>query len=294
MNDYKSFPALKLSPLILYNFSVQLKKVSLILLFALFAFIVRSQSDTLVVHYLAKAPFASPDKNNQPAGIEIDIINEYVLWLKINKKMSLTIKHVPFIEFSPFYNSVKKAPKNTIGMGAVTVLPERAKELDFSPAYLKNVAFCITNGNAPDVKNKVQPEIVKCLGPMTALTIEGSSLSKHVNELKKFIPDLKIAFQPTQLKILDEIAKSVLNFGYVDAIEFWFYLKSNPQKFLKMQKALNQSKEELAFIMPKGSQHKALFTEFFNGANGFKSSRNYRTILEKHLGSYMTQIMAVN
>ncbi len=61
-----------------------------------------------------------------------------------------------------------------------------------------------------------------------------------------------------------------------------------------MQKALNQSKEELGFILPKGSQHKALFNEFFNGAAGFKKSKAYKAILEKYLGAYMTQTMSVN
>jgi ABC-type amino acid transport substrate-binding protein len=283
-----------LRPFLFSIISTKLKRLILIFFFALTIFSGYSQNDTLTVHCLIKPPFAVIGDNGSTSGVEIEIINEYVLWLKTFKKINVTVKHVPFTEFATFYNVTKKSGKQTIGLGAVTILPERLKEVDFAPAYLKNVAFCITNGNAPDIKSKVQQEVIKGLGSMTALTTEGTSLNKHVTELKKFIPDLKISFQPNQLKILDEIAKNVLYFGYVDAIEFWFYLKNNPQKFLKMQKALNQSKEELAFVLPKGSPHKALFTEFFSGQNGFKNSRNYRTILEKYLGSYMTQMMAIN
>jgi ABC-type amino acid transport substrate-binding protein len=217
------------------------------------------------------------------------------MWLKITKKMNITVKYNSFNDFDLFYSITKKAPKNTIGLGAITVSPERAKEVDFSASYLKNVAFCITNGNAPDIKTKASGDILKGLGSMTALTIPGTSLSKYVNELKKtHIKDLKIVNHTSQVKMLDEVSKNVLNFAYVDAIEFWFYLKNNPQKFLKMQKVLNQSKEELAFVMPKGSQHKALFNEFFSGPTGFKNNRNYRAILEKYVGSYMTQNMAIN
>jgi len=46
--------------------------------------------------------------------------------------------------------------------------------------------------------------------------------------------------------------------------------------------------------MPKGSQHKALFNEFFASATGFKNNRGYRAILEKYVGSYMTQNLAIN
>jgi ABC-type amino acid transport substrate-binding protein len=272
-----------------------LKKFSLILLlFSLYLQGFSQVADTLYVNYNVQAPFAQ-QTDNKPSGIEIDIINEYILWLKTTKKMDVVVKYNSFSDFDFFYTATKKASKNTIGLGAVTITPERAKEVDFTAPYLKSVAFCITNGNAPDIKTKTAAELVKSIGSMTALTIQNTTLNKYVNELKKtYVHDLKVSTQVNQAKILDEIAKNVLNFGYVDALEFWYYLKSNPQKFLKMQKVLNQSKEEMGFVMPKGSPHKALFNEFFASANGFKNNRGYRAILEKYVGSYMTQNLAVN
>ena len=178
-------------------------------------------------------------------------------------------------------------------MGSITVNSENIKEIDFTPPYLKNVYFCVTNGNAPEIKTKTREEIVKVLGCMTALTLEYGTHHTYVNALKRtYLQDLKVSIQPDDVCILDQIAKNVLYFGFVDAIAFWFYLKNNPQKFLKMQKVLNQFKEELAFILPKGSLHKDLFGEFFNGANGFKKSKTYRSILEKYLGPYMAQTLA--
>ncbi|MCW3075888.1 MAG: transporter substrate-binding protein [Bacteroidetes bacterium] len=234
-------------------------------------------------------------ENEKPTGIEMDIVHEYTAWLKATKKMDVILKYNSFTDFDLFYNATKKGAKNTIGLGAITVTTERAKEVDFTTPYLKNVAFCITNGNAPDIRTKTPAELTKTLGSMTALTILNSSMSKYVSEIKKnYIHDLKIIDKTSQVKILDEIAKNVLYFGYVDALEFWFYLKSNPQKFLKMQKVLNQSKEELAFMMPKGCPHKVLFNEFFSGPAGFKNNRGYRAILEKYVGSYMTQNLAIN
>jgi ABC-type amino acid transport substrate-binding protein len=246
------------------------------------------------VNYYVDAPFAT-NKDGNLAGIEIDIMKEYLAWLKTTKKMEPPVRYSPFTNFDELYGTTKKAGKNTIGLGGIVITPERLKEVDMMTPYLKNVAFCITNGNAPDIKTKAQGDIVKTLGSMTALTVANTNLSSYVNELKKlYVHDLKIKEEPDQVKILDEIAKNVLYFGYVEAIEFWFYLKSNPQKFLKMQKPLNQTKEELAFITPKGGQHKTLFNEFFSGPTGFKTTRNYRAILEKYVGSYMTQNMAIN
>lgn len=269
-------------------------RVILLFLFSFPFCAVSQQADTLYIHYFIDAPFAV-NTGGQASGIEVEIVNEYISWLKNAKKKEQPVRYISFTNFDEFYSATKKAGKNTIGLGGVTATAERAKEIDLTTAYLKNVAFCITNGNAPDIKAKTPAEVIKTLGSMTALTVPNSNLSSYVNDLKKtYISDLKIKEQPDQIKILDEIAKNVLTFGYVEAIEFWFYLKSNPQKFLKMQKPMNMSKEELVFITPKGGMHKALFNEFFGGATGFKTTRNYRAILEKYVGSYMTQNMAIN
>lgn len=254
-----------------------------------------SQSDTLVINYILDPPFAINDKG-AVSGIEIEIMNEYCSWLKAKKGMNLLVQMRAFTSPEMLLNEARTGSKKAIGIGGI-VAPavQKAKDLEYTTAYLKNVAFCITNGNAPDIKTKTASEIVKTLGSMTALTTSSSNLSLYVAELKKnFLADLKVKELSDQVKILDEVAKNVLNFAYVEAVEFWFYLKNNPQKFLKMQKPLNQDKELLSCIVPKGSPHKALFNEFFSAPGGFKTQKNYRMILEKYLGSYMTQNMAIN
>lgn len=251
-------------------------------------------TDTLRINYLEQAPYAITE-NSVVKGVEVDIVNEYVLWLKTNKKMNVAVKYNSFTSSEALFESTKKGGKGAIGIGGIVIDQAKLKEVDYTTPHLKNVAFCITNGNAPDIKAKTQPEVVKTLGSMTALTIPNSNLSKCVDDVKKtYIKDLKVTPVTTQVKMLDEVSKNVLNFAFVDAIEFWFYLKANPGKFLKMQKVMNQSKDNVAFLLPKASPHKALFNEFFSGANGFKNSKNYRTILEKYVGAYMTQNLAVN
>lgn len=250
--------------------------------------------DTLYINYLSQSPFAFNEKE-ELKGIEIEVINEYVFWLKSKKKMNINLKHRSFNSFNDLMEATKKGRNNSLGLASAQVTPERIKEVDFTCPYLKKVAFCITNGHAPDIKIESKDEIMRALGSMEALTINNSTLNKYVMELKKkYLPELKISYHSDEKKILDEISKNVLFFGYVDAVAFYTYLKTNPSKFIKMQKLLNQNKEEIAFMVPKGSTHKQLFTEFFTGPNGFKNSQNYRFILEKYLGAYMTSILAIN
>lgn len=272
----------------------ELKRPFIILLAVIATSFCYSQNaDTLTIDYLNRSALSSVE-NGQMKGIEVEILSEYTNWLKLKKSTNLVVKYNEFKDFDSFFTATQKLGKHGIGSGGVIINKERAKEVDFTVPYLKNVAFCITNGNAPEIKSKNPDDVVRGLGNMTALTIQNTNLNTYVSELKKqAISDLKIQYYNTEAKILEDISKNILYFGYVDAIGFWFFLKSNPQKVLKIQKALSQSREEMGFVLPKGSKHKQLFNEFFSGPGGFKNTPAYRSILEKHLGSYMAQNVTV-
>jgi ABC-type amino acid transport substrate-binding protein len=248
-----------------------------------------SQSSVITVNYLSQVPFVTKDSTGAK-GIEVDILNEYVDWLKTVKKMDVSLDLKKCDDYNAVLSETKKDQK-CIGMAAAITGFEKMPEIEYLSPYLKNLSFCITNGNAPDVKTKNATEIMKTLGSMTALTIDKSNLASCVGEIKKlYVKDLKVNFLNTKTEILNSIAKNVLMFGYVDAIDFWMFLKANPNKFLKVQKSLDQSKETFSFIVPKGSEHKKLFVEFFTT---FKAGVKYRLILEKYLGGFMAQNMAI-
>jgi ABC-type amino acid transport substrate-binding protein len=273
-----------------------MKQYSLLAIFTLCVVMAinAQQADTLVVQYFKNNPYAYEDAGKHQ-GIEVEIIEAYVNWLQTKKKKNTEIKYKAVENFEVFFNGIKTGSKNSIGLGSVTIGKEKALSVDFTKAYMKNVAVCITSGNAPDIKSKTADEIVKTLGNMIALSMENTTLSNYCLDIKKqYVNDLKVMYLPNETKILDEISKNVLYFGYVDAVSFWYYLKNNPRKFLKSQKALSQSKEELGFILPKGSAHKVLFDEFFAGPEGFKKSPAYKAILEKYLGAFMAQQVGVN
>lgn len=260
-----------------------------ILLFLLFGSCF-AQTANLNINYLVHAPFAIKDSTG-PKGIEIDMINEYVLWLKTNKKMDISITYNAVSDYNTLLTETKKTGQKSIGLGACITGFEKPTEIEYTTPYLKNLSFCITNGNAPDIKTKSQPDIYRVLSSMTALTVNNSNLNSCINEVKKlYVKDLKITFVNSETEILQQISKNILNFGYVDAVEFWMYLKNNPNKFLKIQKSLDQTKETFSFMIPKGSEHKKLFEEFFTT---FKNGTKYRMILEKYLGGFMAQNMAI-
>lgn len=240
--------------------------------------------DSLHVHFYENYPFAYSEGNNL-MGIEIDILKEYVVWMKQKKGVSLIVDYKPFKEFSSFYNSVKNGGSKIVGLGSVTTNSEREGELQFSSPYMQNFAVLVSAGNIPTIKHMANPEVESVLNSLNALVVKGSSHEAYIKSLKeKFVPGLKITQVETQSKVLEAIASSSNNFGYVDIIAYWAFLKKNTGKYLKMQKVFNEPKEYLGVIMPKNSLHASYMNEFFESGFGFTATKMYRQILEKYLG----------
>lgn len=256
----------------------------------LFSAILNAQKlDTLNLYYLNNSPFAY-EENGSVTGLEVDIIKEYAGWLKTKKNISVYLNYKSFTNFDELYSAVKKGGKKTIGLSSVTINEEREKEVDFSPAYLKNTTLLITNGAVATIKSKTTTDVAKVLGNLEAVTVANSTYVKYLNDLKKsFIQNLKINSVSKISEIPEQIANNPKMFGYVDVVNFWYYIKNNNTKYLKIQKVFNNTSESFGFIMPKNSLNKDYVSEFFDSGFGFTSTKAYHQILEKYLSYEVLQ-----
>ncbi len=243
-----------------------------------------AQNDTLKVYYYENFPYAYTE-NGALKGIEIEIIQRYANWMKLEKNIPVVLTYKGFKEFSAFYSAVKDGNPKVIGVGSVTNTAEREKEVAFSPSYMRNIAVLITDGYVPTIKNLSATEVSKVLEPFTAMAVNKSTHLNYLNDVKaKFLPGMKISATEVQTNILDAIAKDGKSYGYVDIVAYWAYLKSHPNKFLKIQKVFNRSDETLGFILPFRSSYLPTVNEFFEKGFGFTSTKMYREVLEKYLG----------
>ncbi|MDI9339112.1 MAG: transporter substrate-binding domain-containing protein [Sediminibacterium sp.] len=271
-----------------------MKKAFILFLLTVSLGVYSQKLDTLNIYYLNNSSFAFPD-NGTVSGIEADIIKEYAAWLKAKKNISVYLNFKSFDGFEALYNAVKKGDKKVIGMSTAAINPEREKEVDFSPPYMKNVSVCITNGTAGTIRDKSSAEVNRVLGKLTAVSIPNSTFNTYLTNLKKtLIPGLKITNVTRVSEILESIASNPGTFGYVDVVEYWYYLKNNPNKYLKMQKELNMNNERFGFIMPKGNLNKDLLGEFFESGFGFTTTKTYHQILEKYLSYEVLQTVEVD
>ncbi len=259
-------------------------KKSLILCFLLLATCFRAQTDSLVIHYFENYPYSFND-NGTVKGIEVDIMNEYIKWLKNKKHMNLKPVYHAYKEFNSFYNAVKSGPEYIIGLGSVTSTTDREKEVNFSAPYLQNVAVMITPGTVQTMKSSEIRDAKATMEKLAAYVVRGSSHAAYIEQIKKkYSPNLKVNYTENQEQVLSNIAANPLSFGYVDIVAYWAFIKKNQHKFLKMQKAFSEPKDFMAFITPKNGTHLSNLNEFLESGFGFTSTKIYKEILEKYLG----------
>jgi len=266
----------------LYKKSV-MKKILTILLTACFANMFSQKADTLVVNYFENYPYSYTEAG-KAKGIEIDIISEYLVWLK-KKNINTTVSYKAYKDFSEFYNSVKEGNANVVGLGSVTRSGNREQEVSFSPPYLKNVAVLITAGRISTARERSADEVNRVFSGMHAVAVKQSSHLNYLNQIKaQFLPALDIRTVESQKQVLETILSDNTFTGYVDIIAYWSFLKSNPSKFLKIQKAFSETREDFGFVMPKKNNHSQWLSEFFESGFGFTSTKTYHQILENYLG----------
>lgn len=242
-----------------------------------------SKKSELNVLYFENEPYAYKDAKGNLVGIEVEIMNSFVNWLKAEKGIQLKLNYIPSGKFNEFYNNIKNAAGNTIGLGSVTMTDERSKEVNFSAPYLKNIAVLVTDGSVPTARDMetLKNEVLS----LTPVTIRGSIHQLHLDELYKSqkLESKTYVYLDDAIEIPAKVKESSKYFGYVDIISFWKYVKNNPEQYIKMQSIVSKKDEYFGFIMPRSTDWKIVIDEFFESGFGFTSTKEYHEILERHL-----------
>jgi len=248
----------------------------------------------LHVHYLMRPPFVVTGNmpNGGPSGVEGEIFNSFISWLKTKKGIPVMASFKGHRDFDAFYETVREGDKNTIGFGNVTISEKRKEEVMFSPPYLRNISVLVTSGSVQTIHHvdSIKPR----LQGMTGLSTIRSVHSTYLDELReRRLPGMNIEFVNDQNAIPRKIAQNARYFGYMDIITYWYYMKES-NSYIKFHRFLNRGNEMMGFIMPLENNLESLVNEFFEAGFGFPSTKAYRDILERYLGVEIINTVEVN
>jgi len=246
----------------------------------------------LNILYLEQEPFAYK-QNEKLIGIEVEILESFVKWLKKTKGVSLKLNYKDYDSFLDVSDRIKVAVNNTIAMATFTITLDRQKEMNFSAPYLKNISVLLTGGQIPTAHSK--DEMEENLSRSYATTIRGSLHEKHLKEFRKEynLSSGEILFVGSPIAVAHTIGENGRYYGYTDLITFWRYVKQS-DKYIKMQKMANIDNEYFAFAFPKRSDWQNIFNEFMESGFGFTATKEYHDILNKHLGYEIINAVAID
>ncbi|HYG03747.1 MAG TPA: transporter substrate-binding domain-containing protein [Chryseosolibacter sp.] len=249
-----------------------------------------AKSGTISLAYVETPSFVYKDKAGNLTGICVDIMNDFVVWVNANKGVKLTTKFVgDGSSFKGMYEKTKSASGGVFGMGNVTITDERKREVRFSQPFITNFAFLITQPSVPTL-NKLE-DLPQTFGNFTAYTAKGTLNEKRLLELKsKYYPGMKVSALTTSQEVLETVFTDPKSFSYLDLA---FYIEAvQMRKPIKRHPVGDKASEQFGFVMPLNSDWAPVIDEFFKANGGYLNSKEYRSILIKHLGESGVKLLA--
>jgi ABC-type amino acid transport substrate-binding protein len=239
--------------------------------------------------YVETPSFAYIDDSGKLTGICVDIMNDFVVWLKESKKVEISPKFVgDGSNFRGMFDKVKNSKGGVFGLGNITITEERKKEVKFSQPFITNFAILITQSKVPTLAKF--EDMPKTFADLTAYTAKGTLNEKRILDLKNnYYSDLKIVYTTTSQETLEKIFEDPKGVGYLDLA---FYLEAvQMKKGIKRHPIADKAAEQFGFIMPLNSDWTPVLDEFLKANGGYTTKAKYKSILLKHLGEAGMKLM---
>jgi ABC-type amino acid transport substrate-binding protein len=243
---------------------------------------------TISLAYVETFGFVYKEGENL-TGVCVDIMNDFVKYVNETKGVKLTSKFVgDGTAFKGMYDKVKASTGGVFGLGNITITEERKREVKFSPPFITNLAFLITQNNVGNLAK--MEDLPTTFGKLTAYTTKGTINEKRINEMKqKYFPAMKILLTATSQDTFEKITTDPNGFAYLDLA---FYLEAVQQrKPLKRHPVGDKASEQFGFAMPMNSDWYPVLDEFFKANGGYTNSNQYKSILKKHLGEIGVKLL---
>jgi ABC-type amino acid transport substrate-binding protein len=243
---------------------------------------------TISLAYVETFGFVYKD-GDKLTGVCVDIMNDFVKYVNDTKGIKLISNFVgDGTAFKGMYDKVKASTGGVFGLGNITITEERKREVKFSPPFITNLAFLITQNNVANLAK--MEDLPTTFGKLTAYTAKGTINEKRINEMKqKYFPAMKILLTANSQETFQKIISDPNGFAYLDLA---FYLEAVQQrKPLKRHPIGDKASEQFGFAMPQNSDWYPILDEFFKANGGYTNSNPYKVILKKHLGEIGVKLL---
>jgi ABC-type amino acid transport substrate-binding protein len=245
---------------------------------------------TLLVHYF-DVPFFSQKKNGAIVGINIDILEDFVKYVKAKKNISIAIKYDDnSSDFKAMYDGIKNGDGLVMGVGAIAGTEERKKEIGITKPYITFYNVLVSHNQIANLeKMEDAPKVFKGL---TGYSMKGSKMEDAMLSMKtKYYPELVMKSFPSVSEYISNLISNKESVGYLMLPNYIEALKNN--KPIKRHAVGDTEALPICFILPKKSDWLDVFNEFLSADGGYTNSPKFRSILTKHMGETGVKLLKI-
>ncbi|MGM0582375.1 MAG: ATP-binding protein [Bacteroidota bacterium] len=244
------------------------------------------KSATLDLHWFVSKPFIYEDNSGEITGLEVEIFQEFKEYVKSTHQIDIELNWIESKSFSSILTDIETSNKpNCFGVSAFSVTEERKQKVNFTDAYLSDVAVLVSSEGTPIVRTL--DEINNLMKEMTAITIEGTTYEKFLNNLKQQLNlNFEIKYIKSDKNILEAISKAENQFGFIDLPIYLMLIKDGGN--LTRQNFFTVKGNGYAFIMPKSSDWNEVFNNFLGDP---KTKAKLADITAKYMGQELYKFM---
>ena len=242
-------------------------------------------SGTLVVAYSENSPFIYNDAQGKLAGIEYEIMEEFVRF--IDEKYGVTV-HLEFehlYDFASLIDTLKNSHRPIIGIASISSLEERKKDFKITDPYMPDIEIIISSMAFSSVSSLA--DFADMVKNNRAITVTNSTFERNILDLKKdYFPEIKIEYVRHVDYLIEAISGSDNAWGYVSLPNYLSYYKKG--KGIVRQRFFMIENPGLSIATTLSSDWDTVLDAFIKDSR-FKPLLD--SLIEKHLGKAFGEVV---
>lgn len=246
----------------------------------------RNKSGIITITYFETPGVVYKNASNKLDGICIDILREFVNYVKVKKGVSLKVNlQKKTDDFSLFLNNIKTGKGGIFGLAPLSITQERKNIMTFTPAYMSNLSVLISHSSVQDLPSMV--DISTAFKGMKAYSLKNSTVDTEIQEIKKkYYPDLQIIYVSSAADLINRTLEDPKSFTKTDFL--YYAAASRERRPIKKHDEGSVKAQPFGIVMPKGCDWEEVWAVFLEE---FKLKPAYEKSLVKHLGYNATKMI---
>jgi len=241
---------------------------------------------TLVVAYSENSPFIYNDAQGNLAGIEFEIMEEFVRYLDEKYDVKLRLEYEHLYDFASLIDTLKNSQRPLLGIASISSLEERKKDFKITDSYMPDIEIIISSKAFGTVSSL--GEFADMVKNNRAITVTNSTFEQDIQELQRdYFPDIKIEYVRHVDYLIEAISNADDAWGYVSLPNYLAYFKNG--KDISRQRFFMVENPGLSLATTLTSDWDTVLNEFIEDSR-FKPLLDQ--LIEEHLGKTFGEVVA--